>query len=153
MRKYVRRSSYHLMVEMLRSVSMRLNLGWCWQRSPGLFLQVKRKSWGQPLWLWLNSNIAMTVLHLQSAQRQQKQLQTWRKGSCAWNLAWFFPTVSSSLIKDNNSSSQPCLAHSLKTPELQQCDYNKGNESFIKASISARDLQKKKFCIFIYSCI
>lgn len=56
----------------------------------------------------------------------------------------FSQLLSSSLIKDNNSSSQPCLAQSLKTPELQQCYYNKGNESSIRASVSARDLQKKK---------
>lgn len=60
------------------------------------------------------------------------------------HLACFFPTVSSRLIKGNNSSSKPCLAHSLKTPEFQQCYYNKGNESFIRASICARDLQGKE---------
>lgn len=34
MDKYVQRACYHLMDEIIRSFSMRLNLGWCWQRDP-----------------------------------------------------------------------------------------------------------------------
>lgn len=93
-------------------------------------------------------------LFLQSAWRQQKLLCTWRKGSHACNLAWFFPTVSSSLIKEGNSSSKPCLSHSLKTPN--NASLTKGMSHSSEQAFVLETFRKKKkryIYIFIYSCI